>query len=148
MQFLSSLLDQVIKSSPSEGVSSVKLLYTISIVSAKRSILITNAYFIPDRDTIRALEGAVRRGVSVKVIVPGIWTDTPIVRQASRWHYEMLLRRGIEIYEYQKTQLHGKVAVVEVASEVEGVVTSGSAVRSFHDGRPPGCASELRQGRL
>jgi hypothetical protein len=40
------------------------------------------------------------------------------------------------------------VAVVEVASEVEGVVTSGSAVRSFHDGRPPGCASELRQGRL
>ena len=106
-------LAQVIKSSPSEGVSSVKLLYTISIVSAKQSILIANAYFIPDRDTIRALEGAVRRGVSVKVIVPGVWTDTPIVRQASRWHYEMLLRRGIRIFEYQKTMMHSKTMVVD-----------------------------------
>lgn len=106
-------LAQVIKSSPSEGVSSVKLLYTISIVSAKKSILISNAYFIPDRDTIRALEGAVRRGVSVKVIVPGVWTDTPIVRQASRWHYEMLLRRGIRIFEYQKTMMHSKTMVVD-----------------------------------
>lgn len=106
-------LAQVIKSSPSEGVSSVKLLYTISIVSAKQSILINNAYFIPDRDTIRALEGAVRRGVTVKVIVPGVRTDTPIVRQASRWHYEMLLRRGIQIFEYQKTMMHSKTMVVD-----------------------------------
>lgn len=104
---------QVIKSSPSEGVSSVKLLYTISIVSAKHSILINNAYFIPDRDTIRALEGAVRRGVRVQVIVPGIWTDTPIVRQASRWHYEKLLHRGIQIFEYQKTMMHAKTMVVD-----------------------------------
>jgi cardiolipin synthase len=104
---------QVVKSSPSEGVSTVKLLYTISIVSAVRSIFITNAYFIPDRDTIRALEGAVRRGVVVKVIVPGEWTDVPVVRQASRWHYEKLLKRGIKIYEYQGTMIHAKTMVVD-----------------------------------
>ncbi|MHB0970611.1 MAG: cardiolipin synthase [Thermoanaerobaculia bacterium] len=104
---------QVVKSSPSEGISTVKLLYTISIVSAVRSIFITNAYFIPDRDTIRALEGAVRRGVVVKVIVPGEWTDVPIVRQASRWHYEKLLKRGIKIYEYQGTMIHAKTMVVD-----------------------------------
>jgi cardiolipin synthase len=106
-------LAQVIKSSPAEGSSTVKLLYIISIVSAVRSIYINNAYFIPDSDTIRALEGAVRRGVDVKVIVPGEFTDVPIVRQASRWHYEMLLGKGIRMYEYETTMMHAKTMIVD-----------------------------------
>jgi cardiolipin synthase len=106
-------LTQVIKSSPSEGSSTVKLLYVVSIVSAQKSIWISNAYFVPDRDTIRALEGAVRRGVDVRVIVPGEETDVPIVRQASRLHYELLLRRGIRIFEYQPTMMHAKTMVVD-----------------------------------
>jgi len=106
-------LTQVIKSSPSEGSSTVKLLYIISIVSAKRSIYISNAYFVPDSDTRRALETAVRRGVDVRVIVPGEETDVPIVRHASRWHYELLLRRGIRIFEYQPTMMHSKTMVVD-----------------------------------
>ena len=104
---------QVIKSSPAEGSSTVKLLYTISIVSAAKSIDIANAYFIPDADTIRALEGAVRRGVAVRVIVPGMSTDVPIVRAASRMYYEHLLRRGIRIFEYQPTMMHAKTMVVD-----------------------------------
>jgi cardiolipin synthase len=104
---------QVIKSSPSEGSSTVKLLYIISIVSATKSIYISNAYFVPDRDTIRALEGAVRRGVDVRVIVPGEETDVPIVRQASRVHYEWLLHRGIRIFEYQPTMMHAKTMVAD-----------------------------------
>lgn len=104
---------QVIKSSPSEGSSTVKLMYIISIVSAQKSIYISNAYFVPDRDTIRALEGAVRRGVDVRVIVPGPTNDVPIARQASRLHYELLLRRGIRIFEYQPTMMHAKTMVVD-----------------------------------
>jgi cardiolipin synthase len=104
---------QVLKSSPSEGSSAVKLLYIVSIVSAKKSIYIANAYFVPDHDTLRALEGAVRRGVDVRVIVPGEFTDVPIVRQASRWQYEKLLRRGIRIFEYQPTMMHAKTMVVD-----------------------------------
>jgi cardiolipin synthase len=106
-------LAQVIKSSPSEGSSSVKLLYVVSIVSAVKSIYISNAYFVPDTDTIRALETAVRRGVDVRVIVPGENTDVPIVREASRWHYELLLARGIRIFEYQPTMMHAKTMVVD-----------------------------------
>src|SRR5207302_5185635 len=108
-------LTQVLKSSPTEGSSTVKLLYIISIVSAVKSIYISNAYFVPDADTTRALEGAVRRGVDVRVIVPGEFTDVPIVRQASRWHYELLLRRGIRIFEYQPTMMHAKTMVVDGA---------------------------------
>ncbi|MEA2164557.1 MAG: hypothetical protein QOK37_2684 [Thermoanaerobaculia bacterium] len=106
-------LTQVLKSSPTEGSSMVKLLYIISIVSAAKSIYISNAYFVPDKDTLRALEGAVRRGVDVRVIVPGEESDVPIARQASRWHYELLLRRGIRIFEYQPTMMHAKTMVVD-----------------------------------
>ena len=107
------VLAQVLKSSPSEGSSAVKLLYIVSIVSATTSIYISNAYFVPDRDTMRALEGAVRRGVDVRVIVPGEIIDVPIVRQASRWQYERLLRRGIRLFEYQPTMMHAKTMVVD-----------------------------------
>jgi cardiolipin synthase len=106
-------ITQVIKSSPSEGSSTVKLLYIISIVSATRSIYINNAYFLPDPDTTRALESAVRRGVDVRVVVPGEHTDVPIARQASRLAYEFLLRRGIRIFEYQPTMMHSKTMVVD-----------------------------------
>ena len=106
-------LTQVVKSSPSEGSSTVKLMYVISIVSAMKSISIENAYFVPDADTVRALEGAVRRGVDVKVIVPGELTDVPIVREASHWHYERLLNHGIRIFEYQPTMMHAKTMVVD-----------------------------------
>jgi cardiolipin synthase len=104
---------QVLKSSPSEGSSTVKLMYIVSIVSATKSICISSAYFVPDRDTIRALEGAVRRGVEVRVIVPGEHVDVPIARHASRWHYDLLLRRGIRIFEYQPTMMHAKTMVVD-----------------------------------
>jgi cardiolipin synthase len=104
---------QVVKSSPSEGSSAVKLLYIVSIVSARQSIYIANAYFVPDADTLRALEGAVRRGVDVRVIVPGEYTDVPIVRHAGRWQYERMLKRGIRIFEYQPTMMHAKTMVVD-----------------------------------
>jgi cardiolipin synthase A/B len=106
-------LTQVVKSSPSEGSSTVKLMYTVSIVSARKSIYISSAYFVPDRDTIRALEAAVRRGVDVRVIVPGELIDVPLARQASRLHYAQLLRRGIRIFEYQPTMMHAKTMVVD-----------------------------------
>jgi cardiolipin synthase len=103
----------VLKSSPSEGSSAVKLMFIVSIVSAQKSIYINSAYFVPDTDTIRALEGAVRRGVDVRVIVPGEFTDVPIVRQAGRLFYAQLLRRGIRIFEYQPTMMHAKTMVVD-----------------------------------
>lgn len=103
----------VMKSSPSEGVSAVKLFYGLALTSAKHKVSITNAYFIPDADAIRALEGAVRRGVEVRVVVPGQWSDVPIVRQASRWNYDRLLRRGVKIFEYQGTMIHAKAMVVD-----------------------------------
>jgi len=63
------------------------------------------------------------------VIVPGEFTDVPIVRQASRWHYELLLRRGIRIFEYQPTMMHAKTMVVDGAWSTIG--SSNFDERSF-----------------
>src|SRR5688500_1371736 len=106
-------LTQLRKSSPSEGSSAAKLMFIVSIVSAKKSIYISSAYFLPDHDTIRAFEGAVRRGVDIRVIVPGEYTDVPIARHAGRLYYGHLLRRGIRIFEYQPTMMHAKTMVVD-----------------------------------
>ncbi|HXH41189.1 MAG TPA: phospholipase D-like domain-containing protein [Thermoanaerobaculia bacterium] len=56
-----------------------------------------------------------RRGVDVRVIVPGEFNDVPVARQASRWHYELLLRRGIRIFEYLPAMMHAKTMVVDGA---------------------------------
>jgi cardiolipin synthase len=106
-------MTQVLKSSPSEGSSTAKLMYIVSIVSARKSIYLNSAYFVPDNDTIRAFEGAVRRGVDVRVIVPGEHMDVPIVRHASRLQYSHLLRRGVRIFEYLPTMMHAKSMVVD-----------------------------------
>jgi cardiolipin synthase len=113
VQARGSSLTHVVKSSPSEGSSPTKLMFIVSIVSAQKSIYINSAYFVPDSDTIRALESAVRRGVDVRVIVPGEYTDVPIVRQAGRFLYSHLLRRGIRIFEYLPTMMHAKTMVVD-----------------------------------
>jgi cardiolipin synthase A/B len=104
---------QVVKSSPSEGSSATKLLYIVSIVAAKKSIYVNSAYFVPDKDTIRAFEGAVRRGVDVRIIVPGEFTDVPVVRHAGRLYYNQLLTRGVRLFEYQPTMMHAKSMVVD-----------------------------------
>lgn len=104
----------VVYTSPSGSVSSVQILYYLAIESARREILIQNPYLLPDTAGIAALEAAVKRGVDVRVMVPSDdATDSPLVQHASHHHFGTLLRRGVKIYEYDKTLLHQKVMVVD-----------------------------------
>lgn len=86
--------------------------YLSAIRSAQRSILIVNSYFIPRRAIRRALADAVRRGVQVRVLVPGI-SDVAIAALASRRLYCALMRAGIELYEWRTSILHSKIATVD-----------------------------------
>jgi cardiolipin synthase A/B len=100
--------------SPDNNVSAVSLLYYLAITAAKREILIQNPYMLPDRDGIELLADAVKRGVDVRVMMPSDdATDSPLVQHASHHHFGTLLRRGVKIYEYNKTLLHQKVIVVD-----------------------------------
>ena len=100
--------------SPTGSISSVQILYYLAIKAAKREILIQNPYLLPDRAAIEALEEAVDRGVDVKIMVPSDdATDNAIVQHASHHHFGTLLKRGVKIWEYDKTLLHQKVIVID-----------------------------------
>jgi cardiolipin synthase len=104
---------QMFASSPTGGSESMELMYLLAIVSAKRSILLEAAYFIPDDLTSEALVEARRRGVDVRVIVPGKYNDAKVTRYASRSTWGPLLDAGVRIFEYQPTMFHCKVLIVD-----------------------------------
>ncbi len=107
------MLGQVFQSSPGSGAESVRLMYLLSIAAARRSILIANAYFVPDDLAVASLVAARRRGVRVEVITPGGKIDTELVRKASKSRWGPLLEADVEIYEYQPTMYHCKVMIVD-----------------------------------
>jgi len=85
----------------------------LALTAAKTSIDIANAYFVPDKLTVEALCSAARRGVRVRIIVPGRYTDARVGRWAAQGLYGALLEAGIQIYEYQPTMMHCKVLVID-----------------------------------
>ena len=86
--------------------------YLSAIRHAKKSIQITNAYFIPDRKIYHSLVQAVERGVYVTLILPEK-SDVKITKYASRYLYKYYLKHGIKVFEYQKNTLHAKTAVID-----------------------------------
>jgi cardiolipin synthase len=104
---------QLFKSSADDASESVRLMYLLSIASAVKSVLIANAYFVPDALAVATLVAARRRGVRVEIIVPSSRTDAVVVRRASRSLWGPLLEAGVAIHEYQPTMYHVKVVVVD-----------------------------------
>lgn len=80
--------------------------------SARKSIRMTMAYFAPDDDLIATLCRAARRGVDVRLMLPGK-CDVPILITAARSFYETLLSAGVHIYERQAVVLHAKTMVID-----------------------------------
>lgn len=104
---------QMFGSSPVGGSESMHLMVLLALTAAKTSIDIENAYFVPDNLTVEALCSAARRGVRVRIVVPGRHTDARIGRWAAQGLYGALLEAGIQIYEYQPTMMHCKVMVID-----------------------------------
>ena len=76
------------------------------------SVQIISAYFLPTWRLRKALTRVAKRGGKVQIILPAK-TDVPISQLASRGMYRMLLRAGVEIYEYQPQILHSKLIVID-----------------------------------
>lgn len=100
-------------SSPDDGSENMRLMYLLAIASARRSIRLAQAYFIPDEGCRRALCDAARRGVEIDILLPGKHTDTRIVRHASRASWRELLEAGVRIHEFQPTNLHAKITLID-----------------------------------
>ena len=104
---------QMFGSSPVGGSESMHLMVLLALTAAKTSIDIQNAYFVPDRLTVEALCSAARRGLRIRIVVPGRHTDARIGRWAAQGLYGELLKAGIQIFEYQPTMMHSKVLVID-----------------------------------
>lgn len=104
---------QMFRSSREGGAESMELMYLMAIASARQSIDLAMAYFVPDEIAMQALIDAIGRGVKVRIILPGPHTDAKLVKRASRALWGPLLAAGGEIHEYQPTMYHCKVLVVD-----------------------------------
>jgi cardiolipin synthase len=94
--------------------------YRLLLAQANESITIMSSYFIPGRTYRKLLSRASARGVKVKVILAGK-SDVMLSKNAERYLYDWLLRKNIEVYEYQRTVLHAKMTVAD-----KQMVTIGS----------------------
>lgn len=83
------------------------------IEAARVRVWLMSAYFVPSRRFRKALRRAVRRGVDVRLLVPGPKTDHPLVRHAARRFYGKLLRNGVRIFEFQPRILHAKMVLCD-----------------------------------
>ena len=80
--------------------------------TAESDILILSSYFLPGSLFRKAMRNAIDRGVKITVILAGV-SDIKMAKLAERHMYEWLLLRNIDIYEYNETVLHGKLAICD-----------------------------------
>lgn len=103
---------RAIGSTPDDPYSLIYLTLISAIGNAEREVHLTNAYFVPDPQLLKALIAAARRGVDVKLILPS-QSDSQIVFHAGRSHYSQLLNGGVKIYERRGALLHSKTALID-----------------------------------
>ncbi|WP_442859590.1 phospholipase D-like domain-containing protein [Burkholderia sp. 8Y] len=89
----------------------IEKAYLRAIAHAEREVLLANPYFMPGRKLRRALVLAARRGVRVSLVIGR--KEFVALDYATPFLYGNLLKNGVRIAEYEKTMLHGKVAVVD-----------------------------------
>jgi len=103
---------RIVPSNPDAFNSTIIDKYLLAINSARKSIFITSAYFLPPLVLRRALVNAAKRGVQVRLILQGS-SDTPLVRTIAIGYYGRLLKHGVEIYAWTRSVLHAKTMVVD-----------------------------------
>lgn len=103
----------VVRGAAETGSSDVWNLMMALVTLARRSVTIATAYFNPDDQMLRALGGAVERGVLVTLLVPGEHADKRFIQIAGEQSYAQLLDAGVAIHEYQVSMMHQKVVTVD-----------------------------------
>ena len=118
---------------PSMGSTPAERFLALSIAGARKSIYISNSYFVPGENFMQLLLAAQRRGVDVRVITVSKKTDVKTTWYAGRTYYEKLLEGGVRIYEYQPTMMHAKSMVVDGIWSYVGSMNFDNRSLSFND---------------
>ena len=112
---------QVVPSGPLETDDGLIQMLLATVNAARRELLVTTPYFVPDEAMLRALRAASARGVDVKLIVPER-VDSFLVRHASRSYFDELMDVGVEIHRYRGGLLHTKAVCADGEISMFGTV--------------------------
>jgi cardiolipin synthase A/B len=106
-------LATLMHTAPTIGSTAAERYLALSIASARKTLYISNSYFVPDDDFRRLLKAAAQRHVDVRILTTSNKTDVKTTWLAGRGHYEELLSAGVRVYEYQPVMMHAKSLVVD-----------------------------------
>jgi cardiolipin synthase len=112
---------QVIPSGPAESDDAILQMLLGLINGARRELVLTTPYFVPDDAMLRALRGAAGRGAEVDLILPEK-VDSALVRYASRSYYDDLMDAGVRIRTFRGGLLHTKSITVDGEAAMIGTV--------------------------
>ena len=132
-----------------QGKNQISKSYLEMFRNAQHRITILSSYFLPGSIFRRQMSLAARRGVKTRVIVGSI-SDVKTSRLAEQYMYRWLFRNNIEVYEYQDTILHGKMAVYDGEWMTDGSynvnkISAYASVELNMDVRNTGFATKVEQ---
>lgn len=119
---------QLVPSGPGFAPEAIHSLLLTTIYAARKEIILTTPYFIPDEPLLAALKAAAQRGIDVKIIVPSK-NDSRLVHYASRARYEELYKAGVQLFLFHGGLLHSKTITVDRSFSLFGSVNLD--MRSF-----------------
>ncbi|MEZ5866350.1 MAG: cardiolipin synthase, partial [Geminicoccaceae bacterium] len=119
---------QVVGSGPTVRYSAMPEMFETLMYSARRELVITTPYFVPDESMQAALCASARRGVATTIVFPAR-NDSRLVAAASRSNYAELLAAGVRIFEYGQGLLHAKTMTLD--GEVTLIGSANMDRRSF-----------------
>lgn len=119
---------QALPSGPAFSIQNNQRLFVALVHGARKQVVLTTPYFVPDEPLLQAMQTAVLRGVDVHLVVSEEG-DQRLVALAQESYYEELLEAGVRIHVYQEKFLHAKHLSVDDSVAVIG--TSNLDIRSF-----------------
>lgn len=108
-----SALTVPLATSPRGRASDIGVMVWLLLVRAEASVDLATPYFLPDETLISAIADTAKRGVRVRLLVPGPHLDKQVVRWASNRTFPRLIDAGVEVWEFQPTMMHAKTIVVD-----------------------------------
>ncbi|MGH7663233.1 MAG: phospholipase D-like domain-containing protein [Gemmatimonadaceae bacterium] len=126
-------LAALLHASPTVGSTAAERFLALSIAGARRSLYISNSYFVPDDDFRRLLTTAAQSGVDVRILTASEKTDIKATWRAGRYRYEELLSAGVRVYEYQPAMMHAKTFVVDGVWSSIGTMNIDNRSLAFND---------------
>ena len=118
---------------PTIGSTPAERFFALSIAGARKTLYISNSYFVPGENFMQLLLRSAKRGVDVRVLTVSGKTDVKTTWYAGRTYYEKLLAGGVRIYEYSPTMMHAKSMVVDGMWSYVGSMNFDNRSVAFND---------------